>query len=99
MYRAEGLHRQASASARKAIELTEACGDVRTPGLKRGSEVDRLTQREQEVAGLAASGRSSREIASALYVSVRTVDNHLQRTYSKLGVTSREELGESLGFG
>jgi DNA-binding CsgD family transcriptional regulator len=35
---------------------------------------------------------SSAEIAGALFVSVRTVDNHLQRVYTKLGITRRSEL-------
>ena len=42
------------------------------------------------------AGASSREIAAKLVLSVRTVDNHLQNAYSKLGVTSREELARVL---
>jgi DNA-binding CsgD family transcriptional regulator len=95
-YRAEGLLRLASASARKAAELTAMCGDVRTPGLSAGFETQQLTRREREVAGLAASGASSRQIAAGLCVSSRTVENHLQRIYAKLGVTSRDELAEAL---
>ena len=41
---------------------------------------------------MAASGLPSRDIASRLFLSVRTVNNHLQRVYAKLGVASREEL-------
>jgi DNA-binding CsgD family transcriptional regulator len=95
-YRAEGLLRLASASARRAAELTTMCGDVRTPGLSGGLETQQLTRREREVAGLAASGASSRQIAADLCVSLRTVENHLQSVYAKLGVTSRDELAEAL---
>jgi DNA-binding CsgD family transcriptional regulator len=51
-----------------------------------------LTVREHEVATLAADGLTSREIADKLYLSHRTVENHLQRIYDKLGVSRRQEL-------
>jgi len=95
-YRSEGFARAASASARRAAELVAVCGDVRTPGLSVSGDTERLTRREREVAGLAAAGVSSREIAAKLVLSVRTVDNHLQNVYSKLGVTSRDELARVL---
>jgi DNA-binding CsgD family transcriptional regulator len=66
------------------------------PGLSFGANEERLTRREREVAGLAAAGASSREIAAKLVLSVRTVDNHLQNVYSKLGVASRDELARVL---
>ena len=77
---------------RRAGELAARCGDVSTPGLSFGTKEERLTRREREVAGPAAVGASSREIAAELVLSVRTVDNHLQNVYSKLGVSSRDEL-------
>jgi DNA-binding CsgD family transcriptional regulator len=55
-----------------------------------------LTKREREVATLAARGITSKDIAERLYVSVRTVDNHLGRVYEKLGISSRSELAELL---
>ncbi len=55
---------------------------------------DTLTHREREIAMLAADGLSSRAIAERLYVSVRTVDNHLGRIYTKLGVSSQAEPAE-----
>ncbi len=51
-----------------------------------------LTGREREVARLAATGLSSREIAAELSVSPRTVDTHLSRVYRKLGLASRAAL-------
>ncbi len=56
-----------------------------------------LTAREKEVAILAAEGLASKDIAAKLTVSVRTVDNHLQRVYVKLGVSTRGELADHLG--
>jgi DNA-binding NarL/FixJ family response regulator len=96
-YRSEGLARPASAMTRRAGELAALCGDIRTPGLSFGTDHERLTRREREVASMAAAGASSRDIAAKLVLSVRTVDNHLQNAYSKLGVTSRDELARVLG--
>ena len=45
---------------------------------------------------LAADGLSSKDIAERLYLSVRTVNNHLQSAYSKLGVSGRDDLARSL---
>jgi DNA-binding CsgD family transcriptional regulator len=58
-----------------------------------------LTRREQEIAVLAAGGATAKEIAAVLNISSRTVDNHLQRIYLKLGVSSRWELKRELGEG
>ncbi|PRA83141.1 helix-turn-helix transcriptional regulator [Microbacterium sp. MYb66] len=52
----------------------------------------RLTARELEVAMRAVHGAANREIAAALMVSVRTVEVHLGRVFTKLGVRSRVEL-------
>jgi DNA-binding CsgD family transcriptional regulator len=61
------------------------------------SELTPLTAREREVASLAAGGLSSDVIAQRLFVSVRTVDNHMQHVYQKLGIASRKELSAALG--
>jgi DNA-binding NarL/FixJ family response regulator len=60
-------------------------------------EDTRLTPREREIAELAARGMSSPDIARELVVSVRTVDNHLQHVYVKLGIRRRAELAARLG--
>ncbi|TDD25803.1 helix-turn-helix transcriptional regulator [Actinomadura sp. KC06] len=54
--------------------------------------LDRLTPQERQVVRLAASGTSSREIASQLFLSPRTVEYHLYKAYPKLGISSRKEL-------
>lgn len=45
-----------------------------------------------QIARLAAAGLSNRTIAARLYISVRTVDNHLHHAYEKLGIAGRDEL-------
>jgi DNA-binding CsgD family transcriptional regulator len=45
---------------------------------------------------MAAQGMSNREIAQALFVTTRTVETHLRNAYSKLDISSREELPEAL---
>ncbi|MBO2454257.1 AAA family ATPase [Actinomadura barringtoniae] len=54
--------------------------------------LDRLTPQELQVVRLAAEGISSREIASQLFLSPRTVEYHLYKAYPKLGISSRKEL-------
>jgi len=61
------------------------------------SGVDALTAAEHRVVELAAAGRTNREIAQSLFVTAKTVENHLGRAYRKLGVGAREELGAALG--
>ena len=48
------------------------------------------------MARLAAAGRSNREIADELVVSIKTVEYHLRNAFQKLGVTSRRQLAELL---
>lgn len=70
-----------------------------TPALDLRPGVSDLTAREREVGALAATGMPSKEIAARLGVSVRTVDNLLQRVYRKLGVSGRDTLRTEWGEG
>ncbi|MGH7687624.1 MAG: helix-turn-helix transcriptional regulator [Candidatus Dormibacteria bacterium] len=79
---------RARASRSIALSLANACDAARTPVLKRLDAPAPLTSREREVALLAANGGSSSSIAESLGVSVRTVNNLLQRVYSKLSNAS-----------
>jgi DNA-binding NarL/FixJ family response regulator len=58
--------------------------------------VDELTPTEQRVAHLAASGLTNREIASAAFMSEKTVEANLSRVYRKLGLRSRTELARQI---
>ncbi|HYF44666.1 MAG TPA: helix-turn-helix transcriptional regulator, partial [Acidimicrobiales bacterium] len=95
--RTAGDQRLAQRWAARAEELIVGVGPVTAPALELRSEVVRLTDREREVAALAARRVPSKEIAAQLQLSRRTVDNHLQRAYSKLGVNDRQGLAEALG--
>ena len=74
----------------EVARLAMVCGTVHTPAVV--SVPTWLTERESEVATLAASGLSNKEIAVRLGTSPRTVGNQLQSVYQKLGVSSRSEL-------
>ena len=91
-----GLSRRSAAAAARATSLAARCESPRTPALDARPEPAPLSLREREVAALAAKGQSSRQIAEQLFVSPRTVDNHLQRVYTKLGVSSRQALHQRL---
>ena len=55
-----------------------------------------LTPSERRVARLAADGMSNKEIAQALFVTLRTVEMHLSNAYGKLGIRSRHDLPRAL---
>jgi DNA-binding CsgD family transcriptional regulator len=92
-------------------ELAERCGawalvsrarqELVTAGARprraRVSGVQGLTASERRAAELAAGGRSNREIASALYLTPKTIEMHLSSAYRKLDIRSRAQLPDVLG--
>jgi DNA-binding CsgD family transcriptional regulator len=92
-----GDRRAATAALRRSSVLAAACEGAATPGLFRAAAAVPLSGREREIVMLAAAGMASRDIAERLYLSVRTVNNHLQHAYTKLGVSSRAGLAQALG--
>lgn len=65
-----------------------AAGDVATGD----DELDRLSAREREVMRLIARGYSYREVASELFISIKTVETHVSAVLRKLQLSSRHEL-------
>ena len=86
---------QATGLARVAREELAATG-VR-PQRDRLGGVEALTPSERRVADLAAAGLGNREIAEQLWVTRKTVEQHLGNVYSKLGIRGRRELPGVLG--
>jgi DNA-binding CsgD family transcriptional regulator len=75
---------------RAAVELRA------TAQVRQRSPVEALTPQELEVARLAATGLTNKQIGTRLYVSHRTVSAHLYRVFQKLGITSRAALWDAL---
>jgi DNA-binding NarL/FixJ family response regulator len=84
-----------AALARRAREELAASGARPRRDELRGR--DALTASERRVALLASEGHTNRDIAQALFVSLRTVETHLTHAYQKLDVRSREDLPAALG--
>ena len=78
----------------RAVAGLGALGDRPRKLMFSGTEA--LTGSERRVAELAGAGRSNRDIAQELFVTPKTVENHLGRVYVKLGITGRKELTGAL---
>jgi len=97
-FRRRAQARAALTEAAATFQLLGATGLVDRARLELdrvGGRDDRplaLTNTEHRVASLAAQGRTTRQIADALFVSAKTVEANLTRIYRKLGVTNRAEL-------
>jgi DNA-binding CsgD family transcriptional regulator len=83
-----------SAVAARAREELVAAGGRPRRAASHGR--DALTPSELRVAELAAAGRTNRQIAQALFITQRTVENHLTSAYAKLGIAARPELATAL---
>jgi DNA-binding NarL/FixJ family response regulator len=82
--------------ARLWLERTQR--ELARTGITRSFD-GQLTPTERRIAELAASGAQNKEIAGALFISVKTVEANLSRVYTKLGIRSRVELASGLANG
>ncbi len=108
--RRSGRRRDAREPLRLGLDLAQRCGaealvaraknEAKTAGARPRrtavSGVDALTERERQVALLAARGLSNRQIADQLVVTVKTVEWHLGHSFRKLDVDSRAKLRDLL---
>jgi DNA-binding CsgD family transcriptional regulator len=85
---AKGWARQARAALRAAGE--------QIPVDAAETEASTMTPQEMQIARLAASGLSNREIGQQLYLSPRTIGSHLYRIFPKLGISSRAQLASRM---
>ena len=103
----------ARAQLRAAYQAFDSCGAVpfaeraRAELLATGEQVSKralpapgdLTSQERQVAILAASGNTNAEIASRLFITVSTVEFHLNKVFRKLGISSRRQIAARLELG
>ena len=92
LLRESGHHGQAATEVVRLREFVRAEGEELSRALGDLEPGAQLSDREREVAALAAAGESNREIARRLSITERTVENHVYRIFRKLAIGSREEL-------
>jgi len=103
-----GRRREAAESLERAVAIfteigaetaTRRAADELRRARPRPRHDDSLTTAETRVAALVAAGRTNREVAAGLFTTVATVESHLTRIYSKLGIRSRTELARRVSDG
>ena len=111
--RRDGRRRDAREPLRRGLDLATRCGALAIsrrareeliaagarPRRERIGGVEALTASELRVAGLAAQGLTNRQIAQALFITMRTVSAHLGHVYAKLDITDRAQLSAGLSGG
>jgi DNA-binding CsgD family transcriptional regulator len=108
--RRAGRRADAREPLREGLQLARDCGaellagraerELRAAGAKPRrlafSGAESLTASELRIAEMAATGLTNQQVAEALFVTSKTVENHLGRVYQKLGIHSRDEVADAL---
>jgi DNA-binding CsgD family transcriptional regulator len=108
--RRDGRRTEAREPLRRGLDLADRCGadalaarareELVTAGARprreRISGAEALTASEHRIATLAATGMTNREIAQALFITIKTVKAHLGHVFQKLDITARSELPDAL---
>ncbi|WP_172671074.1 LuxR family transcriptional regulator [Rhodococcus sp. RD6.2] len=97
-YLRDGRRVPAYAATTRALRIADDCGGAHSPALSVVASPLPLSTREREIVTLAAEGLTNREIAERLTVSQRTIEGHIYRASTKLGVNSRREFATVLGL-
>jgi DNA-binding CsgD family transcriptional regulator len=111
--RRDGRRTEARELLTRGADLADACGaaalttealqELRATGARprriAQTGINALTPSELRVARLAADGLTNRDIAQALFVTLRTVEVHLTHCYQKLGISARDQLPTALSTG
>ena len=79
-------------SPRLAGFVLDAFGAVAGEQAESSEELDRLSAREREVMRLIARGYAYKEVATELFISIKTVESHVSAVLRKLQLSSRHEL-------
>jgi DNA-binding CsgD family transcriptional regulator len=104
--RRDGRRTDARAHLRSALDAFErlgagawaerARGELRASGetarKRTPSAIDQLTPQELQITRLVAEGATNKEVAARLFLSPRTIDYHMRKVFTKLGISSRSEL-------
>ena len=92
VHRRAGRTGSAMSAAARASSIAEACGGAVSPALAASRLAVPFTRREHEIVMLVAQGLSTKAIAEAVSLSIRTVEGHIYRASCKAGVAKRSEL-------
>lgn len=90
-FEAANLHRLRLSAFARAAQILAACGGT-TLATRSGVGALPLSDLEREIAAMVGEGLSNKLIAEALFMSVRTVEGHIYRSCTKLGIKNRFEL-------